>query len=110
METLAELPFIVQPNPPDPPLGVFKGLVRQWLKRRTVELEEEISAADPQAAHRPGIEISDELGDRLVQLGEREEPTVAQPRQDPALDHQHADFDFRLVARLGGRVGRMAVR
>jgi hypothetical protein len=42
-----DVDMVVQPNPPDPPLGVFKGLVRQWLQRRAVELKEEISAADP---------------------------------------------------------------
>jgi len=65
-----DVDMVVEADPPDPPLGVFKGLVRQWLQRRAVELEEEISAADAQAAHRPCIEIGDEFGDRLVQLGE----------------------------------------
>src|SRR5215472_10130780 len=40
-----DVDMVVQPNPPDPPLGVFKGLVRQWLERRAVELEEQISTA-----------------------------------------------------------------
>src|SRR3954453_18782176 len=40
--------------------------------------------------------------DRRVEIEQREEPPVRQPRQDPAPDHLDADLDFRLVARLVG--------
>ena len=106
-----DVDVIIEPDPPQPPLGIFVGLGRQRLQRRAVELEEQIAAADAQAAHRAGIEIGDQLADRLVQLGEREETAVPEARQYPALDHQHADLDLGLVARAcRGRAGRIAVR
>lgn len=37
--------------------------------------------------------------DRLVEGGEREEPAVAQARQNPSPDDLDADFDLGLVAR-----------
>ena len=94
-----DVDVIIERDAADPPLGVFVGLGRQRLERRAVEFEEQIAAADAEAAHRPGIEIGDQLGDRLVQLAEREEAAVPEARQDPALDHQHADLDLGLVAR-----------
>ena len=53
--------------------------------------------------------ISDQFTDRLVQLGKREETAVAQPCQDPALDHRNPDFDLCLPRGLQVRVGRIAV-
>jgi hypothetical protein len=41
-----------------------------------------------------------QFADRPVQLGQREEPPVAQPCQDPALHHLHADLDLGLVTRF----------
>jgi hypothetical protein len=63
------------------------------------------------AAHRPVVQLVHQFADRLVQLGQREEPPVAQTRQDPALHHLHADFDLGLVARFvwTGRDDRGAV-
>jgi hypothetical protein len=40
-----------------------------------------------------------ELADRLVELGQAIEPTVAQSAQQPALDDQYAGFDLGLVPR-----------
>jgi hypothetical protein len=97
-----DVDVIVEPAPAEAPFGIFIGLARQQLQRRAIELEEQIVAADAQASHRPRVEIGDQLADRLVQLGEREKTVVAQPCQDPALDHQNPDFDLCLVARLAG--------
>jgi hypothetical protein len=41
-----DLDVVIEPDPAHPPFGVFKGLGRQGLQRRTVELEEKIAAAD----------------------------------------------------------------
>jgi len=38
--------------------------------------------------------------DTLVQLGQREEAVMAQPRQDPTLDDLYGDFCLGLVLRL----------
>ncbi len=95
-----DVDVIIGRDAADPPFGVFVGLGGERLERRAIEFQEQIAAADAEAAHRAGIEIDDEFGDRLVQLTEREETAVPEARQDPALDHQHADLDLGLVARL----------
>ena len=95
-----DVDVIIETNPARPPFGVLVGFGRQLLQCRAVELEEQVAAADAQAPHGTRIEIGDQLADRLVQLGKRKEAPIAQPRQNPALDHQHADLDLRLVARL----------
>ena len=78
------------PAPPGaPPFGVLIGLVRQRHQGRPIDGLEELPAAGAELAHQAGIEFIDQRADRRVQLGEREEAPVAQPRQDPALDDQH---------------------
>ena len=37
---------------------------------------DQIAAADAQASHWPGIEVGDQPGDRLVELGQREEAAI----------------------------------
>ena len=46
-----------------------------------------------------------------VQFSEAEELAVAQPREDPALDHLHSNLDFGLIPGMGGtrRQDRRAV-
>jgi hypothetical protein len=108
---------VVAPDAADPPLGIFVRLGRERLQRRAIELHEQIAAADAEAAHRPRVEIGDQLDDRPVQLGEREEAAVPQPCQNPSFDHQHTDLDPRfregrllaLSRGLRGRAGRIAV-
>ena len=51
---------------------------------------------------RSGVDHRDALADRDVRLGERGEPAVAQPGDDPALGQQHPRFDLGLVAGLVG--------
>jgi hypothetical protein len=43
-----------------------------------------------------GVEFVDQSADGDVQLGEREEADIAQPRQNPPLDDQHRRFDLGL--------------
>jgi hypothetical protein len=98
-----DVDMVIEPHPSHPPLSVFKGFVRQWFQRRAVELEKQIAAADTQAAHRLVLRWATSSAIAWFTPGldpGGEEPSVPQPRQDPAFDHQHADLDFRLVARL----------
>jgi hypothetical protein len=53
-----------------------------------------------QLLERALVQIGQQHGDGPVQLGQAEEAPVAQPRQDPALDHLHADLHLGLVARV----------
>src|SRR5205807_964558 len=95
-----DIDVVVEPDPTNSPLGIFVGFGRQLLQRRAIEFEEQIAPADAKTAHRPRVEIDNQLGDRLVQLGEREETAVPEPRQYPPFDYQNADLDLGLVARL----------
>ena len=94
-----DIDVIIARDAADPPLGIFVRLSWQRLKRRAVEFEEQIAAADAEATHWPGIEVGDQFADCLVELAEREETTVPQACQYPALDDQHADLNLGLVAR-----------
>jgi hypothetical protein len=76
-----DVDVIIETDPAQTPFGIFVRVGRQRLQRRAVELEEQIAAADAQAPHWSCIEIDDQLADRLVQIGEREEATIAQPGQ-----------------------------
>src|SRR6266849_10747062 len=93
-----DVDVIVERDATDAPLREDKALFRQRRQRRLVQFLEQLTAADTELAHRPGVEISDQRRDRRIELGQREEALVAQPRQYPALYHQHADLDLSLVA------------
>jgi len=49
---------------------------------------------------RPGVDLRDAVPDRRVGLGEREEPAVAQPGEDPPLGDQDTVLGLGLVAGL----------
>jgi len=42
------------------------------------------------------VQVSQQLADRRVELGQAEEAPVAQPGQNPAFDDLNPDFDLRL--------------
>jgi hypothetical protein len=62
------------------PFGILIGLGRQRHQGRTIDGVEELAAAGTELAHQAGIEVVDQDADRDVQLGEREEAPIAQPR------------------------------
>jgi hypothetical protein len=67
-----------------PPLLMFR-LDRQRLERRPVEFFEWLSARAAEPADRPLlVEPFEQIADRRVQLGEAEEPLMAQSRQNPS--------------------------
>src|SRR6266446_5479497 len=71
-----DVDVIIGRDAADPPLGIFVRLGGERLERRAIEFQEQIAAADAEAAHWPRVEIDNQLGDRLVQLAEREETAV----------------------------------
>ena len=97
---LGDLDMVVEVDPAALPLGVFVGFGRQRLQRRLVELVIQRPPARSPAAHRPVVEIIEQGADRRVEIGQREEAPVPQPRQNPASDHLDPDLYFRLVARF----------
>ena len=100
VEVLLDFDVVVDADARDVPLSVFVGCVRQSAKRRLVEPLEQLAPALADVPHDPAVEVLEQLGDRLVELGEGEEFSVPQPCQDPALDHLDGNLDFRFVARL----------
>src|SRR5690606_37385576 len=83
------------------PLGRFEAICRQRHQRGTVDALEELTPAyTTQAPHRPCVKVLEQLADAGIERLEREERLVAEPRQDPALRHEHPRLDLRLVARL----------
>src|SRR5215468_10384141 len=76
--------------------------LRTWqpIERRPIEFLKQAPPANAKAPHRPLVQIDHQPGDRGIELAQREEALVSQPRQDPALDHQHTGFDFGFVAWL----------
>lgn len=110
VEMLGDLDMVVEADPASLPVGVLIGSRRQWQQRGAVELLEQRLACRVPATHRAIVDVSYQLADGTVQLSQGEETPVAQPRQNPALNHLDANLDFRLVARLVcGRAGMIAV-
>src|SRR5512132_4689323 len=93
--------MVIETGTTAPPLGKDVSFRRQGLKRRAVHLVEQLLPGGAEVAHDLGpVQPLEFLGDRRVQLGEREEAAVSQPCQEPPLDAQHAGFHLRLVARV----------
>ena len=84
------------------PLAVDEGLGGQRPEDGLVQALEQLLAASPVAAHAPGIELREQLGDAGVERPEGKEGLVAKPRQDPPLGDLHGHFDLRLVPRARG--------
>ncbi len=78
---------------------------RQWSQVRSVQRRKEIGAAGPVIPHHPHVQIIQQGPDGRVQLCQREEPPVPQPRDNPALRHlnRHLSlcFVFWLVRSCG---------
>ena len=88
---LGDLDMVIEVDPTALLLGVFVGFGRQGLQR---------SPARSPAADRPVVEIVEQGADRRVEIGQRKEASVPQPRQNPASDHLNPDLYFRFVAPL----------
>jgi hypothetical protein len=79
------------------PLGELVSARRQRAQQRTIELLEELAPRDAELAHRPRVERGEQLPDCGVQLGDAEEATVPERREDPALGHLHVRLDDSLL-------------
>lgn len=88
-------------------------LPRRWLEApwrkgghcRLVDGLEHGAPAAIELAERVVVELFEELGDRPVEVLEREERDVAELGEDPALNEQDAVLDLRLVTRPSGPGG-----
>ena len=85
IEMLLNLDVVIEIDPAVLPVRIFIRHWRQRPERGLVELLVERAPCRAPAAHGSIIELIGQVSDRLVQFGQREEPLVAQPRQDPSL-------------------------
>ena len=90
------------------PLGEHVALSGKRAKCRALGLLEQLTPRPRELAERARVEPLEELRDRGVELGEREERAVAQRGQDPALDYLHPHLGLGLIARFFTRAGSTA--
>lgn len=83
------------------PFRVFERRRRQRLQGSPLDLLEQFAAALADMAHRPVVQLLEQFGDRRVELDDREEGSIPQPRQNPALDDQHRALDLALLSSPG---------
>ena len=86
---------------------------RQGAQGWPVEFGEGAGAVARQLLERALVQVHQQGGNRPVELGQAEEGLVAQPGQNPALDHLHGDLHLGFVAWLGrarGHHGQAVVR
>ena len=73
VERLVDLDMVVGMHLRRFPLGVFERRRRQGAERRPLDLLEQFAAAFADMAHRPVVQFLQQIGDRRVELGQREE-------------------------------------
>ena len=100
VEMLLDLDVVIEIDPAALPVRIFIRRRRQRHAARGDRVARTARAVSCPSRAWTVIELADQLADRLVQLGQGEEPLVAQPGEDPALHDLDADLDLRLVARL----------
>ena len=97
-----ELDVVVDVDAGRLPLAVDEGLGGQRTEGGTIQALEELAPARLVLPHHAAVEVREQVVDARVQRGQREERLMPEPRQDPALGHQHARLDFRFVPSLPG--------
>lgn len=65
--------------------------------RRLLGLEERAAAAVARRGHRLVVELGDEFGELLVELGQREELMMAQGREQPSIRLKYPIFCARFI-------------
>jgi hypothetical protein len=92
-----ELDVVVDVDARRLPLPVDEGLDGQRTEGGTIQSLEERTPARLVLPHHAAVEVREQVADARVQRGQREERLMPEPRQDPALGHQHRRLDFRFV-------------
>ena len=105
VEAPLDLDVVVGSDAAALPGGEGVGLAGQRLQSGGVDVGEQFGAAGPMGAHDAGVELAHMIGDGQAQLGQAEEPLVAQAGHHPAFDQQNRLLDLGLVARLVGPGG-----
>ena len=100
VEVPVDLDMVVEAGAAAPPLGILVGLGRQGQERGPLDLLEQVAPADADLAHGAPVQLGQERSDRAGQLDQGEEAAVAEPGQNPTLDHLHRDLDLGFVTGL----------
>ncbi len=87
------------------PFGIDITLCRQRLQGRLVQLLEVIAPTTGQLPERAVVELLQQFTDAGFELPKREVLTVAQCRQYPPLNDQHATLHLGLVPGFSGSCG-----
>jgi hypothetical protein len=100
VEEPGDLDVIVDANPGKRPFGVLVIGVGQRSHHRAFDCLEQFPPADPEAAHHPPVQLHQNLADRRVAFGEREELQIAQSAQQVELSDAYSSFNFCFVFRM----------
>jgi len=84
-------------------LGDLESQLREWLHCRQVQGFECLTSVARELLKAPIVELLYELGDGVVELDQAEEPTIAEPCEDPALGDQYTHLDFGFALGLSRR-------
>ncbi len=87
---------VIQPRAAALPFGAgirVHGQRQQRQQRRTLDRLEQRPAARAQVAHRPVVQVGNQLADGAIQLGQRKEPAMPQPGENPTLHHLDGNLD-----------------
>ncbi len=82
------------------PIGMNMACRGKRDQGRLIQLLEELLARSAKMAADAGIQLRQCVTNGRVQLLQREEDPIAQPRDNPALHQQHSAFCFRFVLRF----------
>ena len=99
VEEAGGLDVIVDTDPGERPFGIL--VLGSWQRPHAGRSNglEQFAPADPEAAHHTPVQPHQDLGDRRVAFGEREELQVAQPAQQVELSDAYSGLDFGFILR-----------
>src|SRR5690606_29190070 len=81
-----DLDMVIEADTALEPVGIRVGAGRKGAEGRTVELHKQVAPTGAKMAGYLTVQPGQQVADRRVQRGKREEPPLAQAGDDPALD------------------------
>src|SRR5262252_4222016 len=94
---LVDLHVVVEAGAALLPLGKLVRRGRKRLECGILDLFKQATAARPEVTGHAGVDLLDPFTDRGIQLGDREQRTIAQLCDDPARRNLYRDFYLGLV-------------
>ena len=97
---LVDLHVVVEAGAALLPLGELVLLGRKRLECGTLDLFKQATAARPEVAGHASIDLLDQLADRGIELGDREERALAELCGNPARRYLYSNFHLGFITRL----------